>query len=356
MATVMDYLDWRGDISFSSVSLNEVDALILSLFNYVDIKFEGKEKLNNIAKEVLFNMKTKSEYELKEMGRMEKNMTRLFLDSCKTSRFKSIYLIDMLENISEKNEMQFQAMTFLLDDDSIVVTYKGTDDSLLGFKEDFNMSLNEPVQGQIFASEYLKSLLNMHNDKRIYVAGHSKGGNFAVYSVSLLEDEDREKIKVVYNFDGPGYTGDFLESSGYEKTIPKVRKYVPKDSVVGVLMSDRENITIVDAGGWSGFDQHDGLSWKLKGQKFLTVDSTTGKSEFFEKKMNVLINEINSIDRKKFVDNVYKILTESMNITNVKELENDKIKLVYDFLQNLKELDKEDRENIQNIFMKFIKG
>ena len=355
MNTVYEYLDWRGDLTFDISGVNEVDALLFSLFNYVDIPFEKEDKLSEGARKVLFNYKSKSVYDLEKISDFEKRMSILFLKACKTDRFRNMYMVDKVEKIDTNDEMQFQATTFKISEDVLVVSFKGTDHSLLGFKEDFNMSFNEPVKGQIESVQYLQDVLDKYSQDTVYVVGHSKGGNFAVYSSSHISDENRDRIKLIYNFDGPGFTEDFLEFEGYTKTIPKIKKYVPKDAFVGVLMEDKEDVVIVDAGGWSGFDQHNGLSWRVCGTEFVKRDEKTTKSKYLGNAMNSWLSNVDYDDRRKFVDSVYDILTNTMSISDIKEFKRDKIKLMYNFFKNVKELDEEDRNLIQEVFMKWFK-
>lgn len=356
MGNVFSYLKWRGDLSFKDSRMNEVDALLFSLFNYTNIDFNGRETLKKVAIRILKKIRTMDISDVKKISEFESRMTTLFVEACKTKRFRNILLIDKEENIDYIREMQFQASTYLIDKNTIVVSFKGTDESLLGFKEDFNMSLNKPVTGQIEASKYLNRILEEYNHPNVYVVGHSKGGNFAVYSASHAIKSERKRLKLVYNFDGPGFTEEFLKFDGYEKTIPIIKKYVPKDAFVGGLMQDRENITVIDAQGRSGFDQHNGLSWKVIGNSFVQLEKKSNKSIYIERAMNNWISEIQYEDRKKVIDKLYNILTKSMSIYDVKELQKNKMKFMYYIFQNMKDLDEDEKKLLHEIFIKFIKS
>ena len=155
-------------------------------------------------------------------------------------RFGEVRLFRYAEQFSETRQQQFSATAFLLDSDTVYVAFRGTDNTLTGWREDFNLSFLPYVPSQAAAAAYLRGILSL-GFSNVYVGGHSKGGNLAVYAAVQMQPEDFPRIRAVYNNDGPGFTKEMIESEAYRKMLPQIQTIVPQHSIVGMLLWQEEN-------------------------------------------------------------------------------------------------------------------
>lgn len=357
MNTIMEYLDWRGDLSFDASPFNDVDNLILAELSYLNMpKVEGKSTIEKVAKRYLEINNVGDKDDKRTVSNLIRRIEKLFIRVAKTDRFSNVVVSDYINKFDEVKQSQFSAMLFTISERLAYVAFRGTDDTLIGFKEDFNMSFSTQVQGQIDSVKYLKYILEKYKDKKIIVGGHSKGGNFAVYAVASLEDEQRDRIIQVYNNDGPGFAEEFINSKGYEKTVNKVKKFLPKGSVVGILMNDNEKYYVVNAKGNTGFTQHDGLNWEVLGTEFVTVKNLNDQSVFFDETLKKWLDSLDEKEKTEFVDSVYYLVKGSTSATRYTDITNNRMKSSIKILKGIADMDDEKKEVIQGIIYKLIKS
>ena len=198
MDTIVDYIDWRGDITFEQSGFNEVDNLIFSQIAYLNLGVvKGMVPISELGERYIKMMAARDGNPDVYVSPLTTRVEKMFLKAAKSRRFKDVKVTDFVNKFDEVKESQFSAMTFIIDEKTVYVSYRGTDDTIVGFKENLNMAFSAPVPGQLDAVEYLKSILSKFDHEEILVGGHSKGGNFAVYAVSGLNDIQRERIKTV---------------------------------------------------------------------------------------------------------------------------------------------------------------
>ena len=215
-SSLFEYLNWRGDLPFESVAFGEVDSLILSILSYVDYTGFVSEDFNIKKKPHVLLTVTKDFLRaqngaIPSMGLIiPKETVTLLARAAKTARFGLIRPFAYVNKICDESQKQFSAISFLLGNGDVFVSFRGTDDTLVGWKENFNMSFMHPVPAQSDAAEYLESVA-LHTDGKIYVGGHSKGGNLAVYAAVKANAATKARIENVYNNDGPGFDADFIQ-------------------------------------------------------------------------------------------------------------------------------------------------
>ncbi len=357
MNNIIDYIEWRGDLTFQQSAFNEVDNLIFAQISYLNlgvIKGQVKiEELGKIYRKKIVSRENKSENDVSDFT---ERVEVMFLKASESRRFKDVLVTSFVNKFDEVRESQFSAMTFIINDDLMYVAYRGTDDTLVGFKENLNMSFSAPVPGQMDAVRYLKSILERFGQSEVIVGGHSKGGNFAVFAVTQLTDRERERISTIYNNDGPGFTENILNSEGYKKTVGKVKKYIPEDSFVGILMDDEEECTVVSASASSGILQHDGLNWDVKGTEFIRKESVSKKSAFVDKTIKHWLEGLNREEREEFVNELYAILKKSMNANCLNDIFRNRFKSTYYFIKKMGSLEEDKREMLQNTVLKLIQS
>ena len=320
MANMMDYIDWRGDIEFSQVPLNEVDNLILSAICYVDFEGIVSSSLNKpiLLSTAARNYLVRHRGEKAYLGAIVPNqIIALMAKAAKSRRFGRIRVCGYINHISDKTQTQFSAMTYLLDDNTIFVAYRGTDDTIIGWKENLNMSFMHPVPAQLEAVSYLERVSDERKEN-IYVGGHSKGGNLAVYALAKCAPEVKDRVIGAFNNDGPGFSRDFIESLDYVSTREKIRTFLPESSVVGILLEHEERYEVVKS-SQTGLWQHDSLSWEVMGGSFIHLDDITEESKSIEKTLKLWLDEMSTEDRELFVDNLFGALsaTEAKTLTDL---------------------------------------
>lgn len=330
MGTVFDYLNWRGDIPFSDVGINEVDSLIFSQICYVDFKRivpsspEAKPvSLLAAAKRYMQGHKSAPA----NLGAILPHEILSLMTHCARShRFGSTQLIGYVNSISDNEQKQFSAVTFLIGNDICVVAFRGTDDTIIGWKECLNMSFMSPIPAQSDAVRYLEELAYAFPTRKIYVTGHSKGGNLAVWSASKCSDGVNSRIEAVYNHDGPGFDREFIESDGYIGTRERIHTFVPQSSVVGMLLEHEERYEVVES-TYTGLFQHNAFSWEIMGGRFIHVDSVTEESKRIDDTLKKWLAEMPHETRKEIIDSLYEILS-STNAKTLTELNADKLALI----------------------------
>lgn len=307
MGTLIDYVLNIGGQSFLEKAFTNVDNLILSLLSYV--KFEDLVPTLQEDKEaVCFYDAVNGSVEpdrLKEIYNIKliTQLMPLLLISRRFGRMKLNYYVSRLD---EESVTQFSAITFVLDDGSNFIAYRGTDGTLTGWKEDFNMAFMSPVPAQIQSVDYLNTVARrLQGD--ICVGGHSKGGNLAVYASSLCDGAVQKRIKTVYDNDGPGFQEKFFRSSGFLDIEPRLKKFVPKSSVVGMLLDHWCEYTVVDSDSY-GILQHDPLFWLVEGDDFVRLDSISAGALLMDDSLNKWINSMSDSQREAFTDALFRIL------------------------------------------------
>ena len=302
---MFDYLKWRGDITFSQVPVNPVDALIFSSLSYIyleDILPDNPHQwmaLSDVVREVF------SLPDAVGRGRV-KNDLELLKAAAETVRFGRTGMTFCKDVLVPEEETQFAAVTFYLDDGCVFIAFRGTDHSLTGWKEDFNMAFQESVPAQRMAMQYLKDF-SLMSSVPMYVGGHSKGGNLAVYAAAKCGEMIQHQIRAVYNHDGPGFTEHMMEDEGYLRIIPKIHTFIPQSSVVGMLLEHEEPYTVVKS-KQIGLLQHDPYTWEVLGGNFITMEEITADSKFIDRTLKVWLADLDKDERNDFVDAVFDLL------------------------------------------------
>lgn len=341
MTNVFDYLLWRGDLTLEQSPFQDVDGLILSCLSYhyyteVLKQYDAAPvRIEDLAKKV----NALPEEKLRVRDPQDAALLQLV---GKSRRFQNMEVCLYVDHVDAEKEAQFSAITILLGDGTFFVAYRGTDTSLVGWKEDFNMSFLDFVPAQIMSAIYL--LYAAQNlSGAIRIGGHSKGGNLAVFAAAVCPRKTQDRILCVYNYDGPGFQEGMLRFQGYNDIIPKVHSFVPQSAVIGMLLSHQGGYTVVRSSE-KGLLQHDPYSWDILGADFVRLEAVSKESQFWDKTLKNWLNSLSQQKREKFVDALFELL--STNYTD----EQGKLELspknVYRSLQTLKDEDEETKKAI----------
>ena len=271
MANIFDYLTDVQYDSFYDLPLNELDILALTELTYLsfdNLLDESDNRLLDVATRVPRD------------SNMLTNKERLqLLDQLSThKRFKNSKLSNFVNDIDVELQKQFAAMTYRLNLDTYLIVFRGTDDSIIGWKEDFHMTYMNEIPAQKHALTYLEDFFKQHPKQKVLIAGHSKGGNLAVFAASQIQPELQEKISAIYTYDAPGLQAHLTETTGYQDIIPKIHRYVPQGSVIGMMLEVPDTPTVVKSTALGGIAQHNTFSWLTEGQHFVQLEAISSES------------------------------------------------------------------------------
>lgn len=339
--TLFDYLAWRGDLPMDRDPLNEVDGLILTRLSY--LPFDGLISSDITPKQTLRDAAVKLLARPEQLERALCDEDRQLLEIAKNEpRFRLLPVSGFVNHIDEKTQTQFSAVTFTLEPGLCFIAYRGTDDTLVGWKESFNMGFTVPVPAQLSALEYFRATAAALPETRFILGGHSKGGNLAVYAGTFADEGLQNRIGAIYNYDGPGFGKGVLDTEGYARVRPKVRTFVPQSSIVGMLLEHEENYKIVNSNQVSVL-QHIGYSWEVNRTRLAATEEMTGSSRLINHTLRAFIEEMTPKQREFFVDTVYGILRETKAKT-IGDFTDDWFNNMKVILRQLKDLDEDSRE------------
>lgn len=317
LSTVVDYVKRYGDNNFWRQPFNDVDSLILAMICYASLELTPFAKIRN------FNCTIEELGELADAKKLtwplwsRERGEALISAAADSRRYGDVLMHHYRRQIDGDVETQFVAITFTINTDMgyvDVVTFQGTDDTMVGWKEDFNMMFERHLPAQVSAARYLNEIASL-SDNKLIVTGHSKGGNLAVYSSMKCSRHVRKRIMTVYDHDGPGFlprTFTALERIG---VAGKIHKIVPESAFFGLLLESKpSNIKVVKSDARSIL-QHDGMSWLVDGDQFATADDVTGVSHYVARSIRRWLGEISPEQRQKFVDITFDILSKSRQST-----------------------------------------
>lgn len=224
-------------------------------------------------------------------------------------RFSGLRVGAFAERFDTDEQTQTAALTFLLPDGTLVLSFRGTDDSLVGWKEDFNMAFQYPVPAQRMAADYICAVAKLWPGDMI-LTGHSKGGNSAVYAAMNAPAKIRKRIAAVYSLDGPGFPEHVVTSEPYLSTVSKVHKIVPDSSIIGMVLETPEPCVVVKA-DCEGLMQHFAFTWQVDGDAFVRVDDIAPSSHEFNSSFNRWMTGLSREERKHMVDALFQVIHAS---------------------------------------------
>ncbi len=310
--TIINYLKEYADVSLKEEPMNDVDSLVLCQFSY--LKFDGlvplvTEKGRSVSLQQLY---AHPDYEkLYGDERYEKENRALFEAMRRCVRFRNMKLncyINIIETQADF-ETQFSAVTFLLEDGTMYVAYRGTDETIVGWKEDFNMAFLSPVPAQEFAVKYL-NMVTGRLPRSFYIGGHSKGGNLAIYAAMNCIPQVQDRILKIYSMDGPGFRPEVLQRCHFDRIEGRTCKILPHSSLVGMLFEKDIRYQVVESRTF-GLAQHNPYTWLVREGHFETVSDIYETRRFMDDTLNEWILSLDEQSLRTFVDTLFQILSAS---------------------------------------------
>ena len=305
MSNILDYVKWRGDLSFTQDPPNAVDALVLSALSYI---CHGGSVASDPDTPVTVRQAAEEYFALEdhETRCRVKNDLELLQLAAASHRFGFAEICMYRDEFIPEQETQFAAMTFLLDDGSMFLAFRGTEYSLVGWKEDFNMTFQQTIPAQRLALQYVREVALEHL-RPMRLGGHSKGGNLAVFAAARSSPMIQQRILAVYNNDGPGFTKYMMGDPGYLAMVPKIRTYIPQSSVIGMLLEHEEPYTVIQS-KTVGLLQHDPYSWEVLGREFIPVQEITESSQYIDATIKTWFADMTNQERNQLVDVMFTLL------------------------------------------------
>ncbi len=347
MGNIMDYISWRGDLSFEQSQFNEVDNLILACFSYVNL-----DGISAVTKQKGIGLKklTKEFMKLHTMKELEadKSFIRLapfmMMEMAKSVRFGKCVVRNYVNDIVTEAEQQFAAMEIVLEDGTSYVSFRGTDDTIIGWKEDFNLSTGV-VPAQKRAIEYLQKI-SEHTDGMLRVGGHSKGGNLAIYG-SVMCKSAHEKILEIYSNDGPGFSREFQELPETKEMMPKIIRIIPEYSIIGTLL-EHEKEPVIVASSSKGLLQHDGFSWEVQGPALVRRDSLNKTALRFIEILHKWIDGMDTEQKRLLIEDLFATLQAS-GYENLSEVQSGGLKSLAAMVKRVEKFAPESRGMMQEL-------
>ena len=346
MGIIFDYLDQVAYDSIYETPFNELDMLMLTEITYLPFDQIISDQISPDCTCRLFEAAEKMPQDLSML--VTKNRLKLLEKVASSTRFKNIKLMGYVNDIDPDVQKQFAAMIFKIKPDSYVLTFRGTDDSIIGWKEDFHMTYMDQVPAQKTAVNYLRKAMDALPGQFI-LTGHSKGGNLASYAASQIEPEYQERIQIIYSYDAPGLNHSVITSQGYQTISDKIKRYIPQGSIVGMMLETPKQAQIVKSTAIGGLAQHDTFTWQIAEQTFVLLDNLNPDSLQVDKTLKNWVDSVSDEELKDFFDLFFGLILDAgiSSINDLTKLENfNKILTVF---ENANDLTDEERDMLTRL-------
>lgn len=317
---IIDYTEAQMD-RFEVTPFCPVDSLVLSQFAYVYFN-DVISGFSDEVEPVCISELLKAENFPRMLGNVRdpKSNHKLLLSLGMSPRFRDIRMCFYIDSLDVTAEKQFAAVTCLLDDKTAYISYRGTDSTFVGWKEDFNMAFMSPVPAQKEGVDYLNAVAQ-RIPHQLMVGGHSKGGNIAVYSAMECEPAIGERIVIVYSHDGPGFREEIFASKGYANIKARIHKTLPESAIVGMLLQQQEDYFVVESKQF-GPMQHDPFSWVIDNENFRYVQSLTSGAKYTDTVIKQWLSETDDEERELFITTLYSVIA-TIGVVNFSDLTDD---------------------------------
>ena len=353
MANVMDYIKKYGDISFCDMPFGEADNVALCGMYYmpfdkvVSDSFEDEPVDYKTASDEIFELRGRKHTPVGLV--LLKNISEQMVLMSKYKRFQEMKVVAAVRVYEKAPAVQFEAATFLLPDGKIVVLFKGTDDTLTGWKEDFDILTKKGIPSNRLSIEYLEKAAK-NFDGNIIVCGHSKGGFIAQYAALYSSKEVRDRIEVVYNDDGPGFWDySYLESETYAEMLPKYRHFVPQSSFIGMMLAHDNDYEIIKSNQILGPLQHDLNSWQFSGKKLVRAEELTDMGKMNDGVLRDLVGGLDD-ESEKVLDTVLDKVLSGVNQTGLLDVKKNFVPALKGGVEAWRSLDRDTQKKFLKIF------
>lgn len=352
MKNMLDYIQEFGHLSFEERAFSEIDALVLTELEYLPLEkvVPSDENGENFVtvKEIAEYMKEHKQELFDEnpmmMTEERHEVSQVIADA---PRFQSLKFFGVVSVWDKDTTKQFAAITVEVEPGVRLVIFRGTDDTLIGWKEDFLMTYSPLVAAQTDAKEYLAKQASLF-DGDLMVSGHSKGGNLALYAAATQEEDVQLRIVDIFCFDSPGLYRSVIETKGYQNIVPLATRYIPQDALVGLMLESEVTYVIVESSAVGGVMQHSAMTWGIEDGQFVKVEKLTKSSQLNDQTFKKWTETVSDEELELFW-NVFFELLFTVGIETVNDLYGQFMHCVQEFLKATGKMDEEKRELLVRI-------
>ncbi len=351
MPNLDDYLLWRGDLPLDVAPFTELDALALSLISYVDFPPETALGEGVVLKDLPPMLEPST-------AKVKKNGHKPFFGHCRMllddmavlPRYRDVRVHHYVSIRSAEYDIQFSAITLDLPTGERFVSCRGTDYSIVGWRENFTMAFESPVPSQAAALQYLEEAAKA--GLPLMVGGHSKGGNLASYAAAHLALPEQDLIQAVYSFDSPGLDDATFASDGYARIRPRIKAYIPQYAIVGLLLAHHEDYQVVQS-DVMGVLQHDAFTWQVEGPAFLLAEGVDPAAQLFDHTLHAWLTTCSPEQRALFVNTLFDLLETTHADTLTDLLQGTGAKLLT-MLEAAFKLDRDTKKMLVQVVGRFV--
>lgn len=351
MKNMLDYIKEFGHVSFEERAFSEIDALVLTELEYLPLEKvvpsdENGENFVTVKEIAEYMQEHKQELfdENPMMITQERHeVSQVIADA---PRFQSLKFFGVVSEWDKDTTKQFAAVTVEVEPSVRLVVFRGTDETLIGWKEDFLMTYSPLVAAQTDAKEYLAKQASLW-DGDLMISGHSKGGNLAIYAAATQVEDVQLRIVDIFCFDSPGLYRSVLETKGYQNIVPLAMRYIPQDSLVGLMLESEVPYVIVKSNA-TGAMQHSAMTWEIEDGQFIKMEKLTKNSQLNDKTFKKWTESVSDEELELFW-NVFFELLFSVGIDTVNDLYGEFMHYVQEFLKAAGNMDEEKRELLTRI-------
>ena len=351
MKNMLDYIKEFGHVSFEERAFSEIDALVLTELEYLPLEKvvpsdENGENFVTVKEIAEYMQEHKQELfdENPMMITQERHeVSQVIADA---PRFQSLKFFGVVSVWDKDTTKQFAAVTVEVEPSVRLVIFRGTDETLIGWKEDFLMTYSPLVAAQTDAKEYLAKQASLW-DGDLMVSGHSKGGNLAIYAAATQVEDVQLRIVDIFCFDSPGLYRSVLETKGYQNIVPLAMRYIPQDALVGLMLESEVPYVIVKSNA-TGAMQHSAMTWEIEDGQFIKMEKLTKNSQLNDQTFKKWTESVSDEELELFW-NVFFELLFNAGIDTVNDLYGQFMHYVQEFLKAAGEMDEEKRELLTRI-------
>lgn len=351
MQYLIEYVRANARVPFGIEPLNEVDLCAFAALPYLNLggiiteRIVGGEKSLKEAAELFSNLAEANH----AVGLfIPRDFTDLLVAMGRTERYGNVRCFGRRHIFDEETEQQFDALSFVLPDGRLLVTIAGTDDTLLGWKEDLNLGCNVHIAGQFSAVKYLNEVLAAR-EGNFLICGYSKGGNLAVYAAAMCDAPER--LERLYDYDGPGFPKTFLESEAFLNVSDRCLLIAPRYSAVSMMLENLPHY-VVTRGTMRGLFQHYCNRWEVEGNRFRREPDFSMESKRFHAQFMQLLSDTTVEERKLTIETAY-ALAKCTGARTLTDLWQERLSYLHTLTHAFQKLDKETRAIVTRLLRRF---
>ena len=328
----------------------EIDIFVLTCLSYTRFEFLFSSKSRRVKMTIgdycKYYLQALSEYDFGKPHHHK--LIRCIKDN---PRYKDIPIIHLASSFDSAQEKQYASIAYRVGRKNIVLAFRGTDSTLVGWKEDINLALYDAIPSEITATETLDNLMLTHPFSRFYVAGHSKGGLLALYAASHTFPKNQRHIASVFEFDAPGLKEEQVYEDGYLNIVNRIHGYVPEECIVGLIFNKKHAITVIKSDG-KGLMQHDAFTWQVEGTRLEHIEEYYSRDAMKPGIINELRQRYTDDEMRSYIDSLYRIVKDDDDAATLSSVLNrDKAKVIY---QEYKKLDKSEKKIVKRITLRVL--